>query len=733
MSDLPSAEGGREPSANEAPSRKADEGEKSGVRHDVGGAQDEADEPVPGGGDRSQHIDRGGEAGAPGESGEAGVTHAAGQADDRQEAGDSRGAGAGHDEDIVLTDGKTLSDFLEEEPAPPKPQEKPEYRSVANVKSMIVPPPGGLMRPLQGSDSSAHEGGTQQRDERKGQGRPGPQGKGDGAAPGGMESNRPPAAGAAVTTPHTVRPDPASPQAPAHAPAQAGARRAPIVEEKDEGDFGAMLDSSMKARSFETGESVKGVVVALGPEVAFLDIGGKSEATIDISELKDPEGDIEVEVGETIEALVVATEGGLKLSRRLARGAAAKEQLEEAFRAGLPVDGRVEKAIKGGFEIRIAGQRAFCPISQIDTARTADPSVHIGKVHTFRIIEYKEGGKNLIVSRRALLQEAEKVKAEEARKAIVLDAVMTGRVVSVRDYGAFVDLGGVQGLLHVSEIGWARVSNAADVLKPGDEITVKILKVDEDKGRISLGLKQLQPDPWSRVADSYAPGQVRDGKVVRVQDFGAFVELEPGIEALAHVSTFPPTGTPDGWKKTIPVGTASRFEVLSVDPERKRIGVAMFEEGRSRGSTEPRAEGSAPAPETSGAAPATAGRDAPKAGPPARQTIVSGARLKGKIERHENFGVFVFLAPGRTGLMPLSETATPRGSDLRKVFPVGSEVEVVVLEAEPSGKRIRLSRKALLDSEEKDDAREFAERRNTPESFGSIGDKLRAALASKKT
>ncbi|HKB15355.1 MAG TPA: S1 RNA-binding domain-containing protein, partial [Planctomycetota bacterium] len=358
-----------------------------------------------------------------------------------------------------------------------------------------------------------------------------------------------------------------------------------MIEEGDEGEFGKMLEGSMKARSFEDGETVKGVVVALGPDVAFLDIGGKSEATIDISELRDEEGDIEVEVGETIEALVIGSEGGLKLSRKLARGAAAKEHLGEAFRAGLPVEGKVEKVIKGGYEVRIAGQRAFCPFSQMDLQKTADPNVHVGKVLTFRIIEFKEGGKNLILSRRALLQEEEKARAEETRKAIVPDAVLKGKVVSVRDYGAFVDLGGIQGLLHVSEMGWARVTNPSEVVKPGDEITVKVLKLDPDKGRISLGLKQLQPDPWSRVAETYPIGKIVNGRVVRLQDFGAFIELEPGVEGLAHVSTFPPTGTPDGWKKLAQAGTEGRFEVLNVDLERKRIGVAMVEEGAARART----------------------------------------------------------------------------------------------------------------------------------------------------
>ena len=263
-----------------------------------------------------------------------------------------------------------------------------------------------------------------------------------------------------------------------------------------------MFEASLKAKRIEKGQTIEGTIVAIGPEVAFVDVGGKGEATIEIDELKDAEGDLEVAVGDRIQAMVVSTVGGLTLSRKLARGAATERQLEDAFHTGLPVEGKVERAVKGGYEVRIARQRAFCPISQIDTLRT-DPSAHEGRVYEFRIIEYKEGGKNLVVSRRALLEEEQRASAAEVRRSIVAGAVMTGRVTSVREFGAFVDLGGgVQGLLHVSEMGWSRVSDTSQVVKPGEEITVKVLRVDDDKQKISLGLKQLTADPWSRVHDN---------------------------------------------------------------------------------------------------------------------------------------------------------------------------------------------------------------------------------------
>jgi small subunit ribosomal protein S1 len=350
-------------------------------------------------------------------------------------------------------------------------------------------------------------------------------------------------------------------------------------------DFAALFAASLKAKRIEQGQTIEGTIVAIGPEVAFVDVGGKGEATIDVDELKDADGDLEVTVGDRIQAVVVSTSGGLTLSRRLARGAATARQLEDAFRSGLPVEGKVEKVVKGGYEVTLARQRAFCPFSQMDVGRS-EPASHEGRVYTFRITEYKEGGRNLIVSRRVLLEEEQRAAADAVRQSLVPGAVVTGRVASVRDFGAFVDLGGgVQGLLHVSEIGWSRVSDPSQVLQPGEEITVKILQVDEAKQKISLGLKQLTADPWSRVQTTYEVGQVRAGRVTRLTEFGAFVELEPGIEGLAHVSTFASGGRSQRWGASVPPGTTADFEILSIDAAKKRIGLALVPEGSARGAS----------------------------------------------------------------------------------------------------------------------------------------------------
>jgi small subunit ribosomal protein S1 len=348
-------------------------------------------------------------------------------------------------------------------------------------------------------------------------------------------------------------------------------------------DFAALFEASVKARRFERGQTIEGVIVGFGPKVAFVDVGGKGEAEIDIEELKDSDGDVEVSVGDRLTAIVVSTSGGIVLSRKGVRNAATQREIEDAYRAGLAIEGKVEKVVKGGYEVRIARERAFCPLSQIDIARTTDPAVHEGKLYTFRIIEYKDGGKDIVLSRRKHLEEEQRASADAIRKAIVPGAVVSGRVASVLDFGAFIDLGaGIQGLLHVSEMSWSRTTTPGSVVAVGDQITVKVLRVDEATQKIALGLKQLQDDPWATVAARYEIGQVHAGRVTRIAEFGAFVELEPGIEGLAHASTFPPASRQGDWAKSVSIGMAGAFEIVSVDIAQKRIGLALIEEGSSR-------------------------------------------------------------------------------------------------------------------------------------------------------
>jgi small subunit ribosomal protein S1 len=363
------------------------------------------------------------------------------------------------------------------------------------------------------------------------------------------------------------------------------------VSEPEEEDFAAMFEQSEQARRIEKGRTIEGTVVAIGEESALVDVGGKSEAEIDVSELKDEDGDLEVAVGDRIQALVVSTAGGLKLSRKLVLGAVSARELEEAFRAGLPVEGKVEREVKGGFDVRVARQRAFCPVSQIDIVRNTDAAQHLGRVYRFQITEFKDGGRNLVVSRRRILEQEQKAQAAEARKAIVEGAVITGRVVSVRDFGAFVELGGgIQGLLHVSEMSWARVADPSQVVKPGDNIAVKVLKVDADTQKISLGLKQLLGDPWTNAGETYQAGQLRSGRVTRVADFGVFVELEPGVEGLIPASETG-IGRDGDLKKAFPAGKDIQYVVTDVDAGARRIRLSVTDVQKVREAEEVREYG----------------------------------------------------------------------------------------------------------------------------------------------
>ena len=389
-------------------------------------------------------------------------------------------------------------------------------------------------------------------------------------------------------------------------------------DQNPEEDFATLFAASIQTKRLQVGQMVEGTIVAIGADVALVDVGSKGEASLAIDELRNEDGEVEARVGDRIQATILSMRGGIVLSRRLQRGAASRGQLENAFRAGLPVEGKVESQVKGGYSVTIARLRAFCPFSQIDIVRDADPASFLGQVFEFRIIEFADDGRQFVVSRRALLEAEQKKRAEEIRRSLVPDAVVAGRVVSVRDFGAFVDLGGgVQGLLHVSEMGWSRVNDPSQMVKPGDEITVKVLRLESKNGedKIALGLKQLTDDPWSSVQDKYPVGQVVQGRVTRVADFGVFIELEPGV----------------------------------------------------------------------------------------------------------------------VGLLPAAETGVAKGADLKKAFPIGTQIDVIVLEVDAPGRRLRFSIKAIHDEAEKADVRDYAARAESASttSLGSLADKLRGALGSR--
>ena len=351
------------------------------------------------------------------------------------------------------------------------------------------------------------------------------------------------------------------------------------VSEQEE-DFAAMFEASVKARQFDRGQTIEGTIVAFGPKVAFVDVGGKGEAEIDLAELKDADGDVEVSIGDRIQAMVVSTSGGIVLSRRGVRNAATQRELEDAFQAGLAVEGKVDEGRQG----RLRG--AHRPRARVLSVLADRHRPHRGpggaRRADLRVPHHRVQGRR--ERRRRLPAQAPRGAAARGRRGRAqvdrAGAVLTGRVVSVPAFGAFVDLGGgIQGLLHVSDMSWSRVANPSEIVAPGDQITVKVLRVDEATQKISLGLKQLLDDPWTTVATTYEVGQVRTGRVTRVADFGAFVELEPGIEALAHASTFAPTGR----SGRVGEGVGRRLDRRVRDPQHRPRAEAHRRRARRRG------------------------------------------------------------------------------------------------------------------------------------------------------
>ena len=379
-------------------------------------------------------------------------------------------------------------------------------------------------------------------------------------------------------------------------------------DDSDREDFATLLarfesEQEAAARAApKVGDRVEGEIVSLGEETAFVDLGGKSEGMVALDELRDEEGGLTVAVGDRIEAVVAATDretGGLVLRVRPGRSGTGGEQawaeLSQAAEARIPVEGRVTGVNKGGVDVEVSGVHAFCPISQLDLGYVADATEYVGRRLTFRVTRCERGrGRrpDVVLSRRELLAEEAAARAAEARARLEPGKVVRGTVVSLTAYGAFVDLGGVEGLLHVSEISHSRVADPADVLAAGQSLDVEVLRIEPPREpggaeRISLSLRALEPDPWRQAAARFAEGSVVPGRVARLESFGAFVELAPGIDGMVHVSELGAGRRIDHPRQAVEVGQEITVTVLSVDPERRRISLSMAAAG-SAGDAEDR-------------------------------------------------------------------------------------------------------------------------------------------------
>ena len=461
--------------------------------------------------------------------------------------------------------------------------------------------------------------------------------------------------------------------------------------EREEQSFAELLAQSEKIgdRKLSPGEIVSGVIIKISKDMVFVDLGGKSEGLVDLAEFKDEEGKINIKEGDKVELRVASLKGGIYLSKGLkVHGAQAWELLREAQQNQVPVEGRVAALIKGGFEVEISGLRAFCPLSQIDLKYCAKPEEHIGARYKFRLIEMKGKGKNILVSRRSLLQEEQEKKAQEIISRLQPDMELEGKIIKLTSFGAFVDLGGVEGMVHLSEISHVRIKDPAEVLELGQVVKVKVLKVEKDKNgqpKISLSLKALEPEIWEKGLN-FKEGDVISGKVSRLTDFGAFVELAPGLEGLVHISEISYQKIPHP-NRLLKEGDKVDVLVLKIDEEKKRISLSIRD---------------------------AAFRDH---SPNARLEV--GQVLTGIIEDAKRYGLFIKLPQlGREvkGFLPWEEIMESERTDLKKKFSPGKEMPVEIKEIDEQGK-ILLSQKSWQEEAAREEYQKFL----SPDKPGSLG------------
>jgi small subunit ribosomal protein S1 len=358
-----------------------------------------------------------------------------------------------------------------------------------------------------------------------------------------------------------------------------------------EEDFATLLaesEATQKQRlRIRSGDLVRGRVVAVGGQSAFVAIGAKAEGVIDLAEFRDPEtGEVHLAAGDQIEATVTddgSRSGSIVLKRTLGRGGHVPGELEQALHYGIAVEGVVTGQNKGGFDVQVAGQRAFCPAGQIDVHRS-DAAQYVGQRLQFRVTKIEAGGRNIVVSRRQLLEAEAAAKAAETWKHLQLGAVLSGVVTSLRDFGAFVDIGGVEGLIHVSELGHGRAGHPGEVLEVGQTVEAQVVKLEADptggRGRVGLSLRALAPDPWQTAAERFPAGVSVKGKVRRLESFGASVEIAPGLEGLVHVSRLALDRRVSHPRQVVAVGDEVEVTVVSVDPEKRRLALSMVETAR---------------------------------------------------------------------------------------------------------------------------------------------------------
>ncbi|MBT6338869.1 MAG: 30S ribosomal protein S1 [Desulfobacula sp.] len=481
-------------------------------------------------------------------------------------------------------------------------------------------------------------------------------------------------------------------------------------ENMKEKSFAELFESYDTKISHELnqGDKVEGEIISIGDKSVYIDTGTKSDGVVGKAELLDEKGEFLYKIGDKVNLYVVSlSESEMILSKALS-GAGQATMLDDASRNGTPVEGKVTGVIKGGFSVDIMGKRAFCPVSQMDVKYVENQEEYVGQTHHFLITRFEESGRNIVVSRRDLLNEEIKEKSKVYFEKVEEGDIVQGIVTKLMSFGAFVELiPGVEGMVHISELSWSRIEKAEEVIQPGDVVNVKVLKIESSKQsepskqsdtfKISLSMKQTSSNPWDSMEKTFNTGDQVSGKVVRLTSFGAFVEIVPGVDGLVHISEMSHTKRVLRPDDVVQVGERVQVVIKSIDMDSKRISLSI--------------------------------KDAlsdPWTGASAKYEI--GSIVEGHLEKREKFGLFITLEPGVTGLMPSSHISkSANASDFEKLKP-GNSIQVMIQEVDEEKRRLTLT---SPDQKEGDNWKQFANsKKSTP--VGTMESLFLEAMKKKK-
>ncbi len=475
-------------------------------------------------------------------------------------------------------------------------------------------------------------------------------------------------------------------------------------QEEQEESFADMLESYSAGMNedLRVGDKIHGKIISISDKTVFVDTGTKADGVVEIGELLDDKGELPYTLGDALDLFVVAAnESEIRLSRAVA-GAGGLSMLQDAYANAIPVEGKVVQTIKGGFQVEVLKRRAFCPISQIDTQYVENGDAYVGQTFEFRITRLAEGGRNIVLSRRDLL-EAELQKVRKAfMQELCVEQIYTGKVTRLMPYGAFVELiPGVEGMVHISELSWSRLEKPEEAVNPGDKIEVKVLRIEpgDKQMKIALSVKQVSGDPWERVSEEVEAGSKVTGKVTRCAPFGAFIEIRPGIEGLVHISEMSYVKRVMHPQELVQPGQSISVMVKDVDSAKRRISLSM--------------------------------RDAE--GDPwldIKDKFTVGQPVCGTVEKQEKFGIFIALAPGIVGLLPRSVIKqSAKASRIESAKP-GDSIDVVVEAIRATERKISLG---LGEGDAESDWRQFSNKKEDGGSgLGALGEKLAEALKNGK-